>query len=246
MMRLSAPYSYGGSSWPSYGGPPTDFTADASGDGLQPAPDSSAWSNLLTVKSFKPPLVRGTNGIFSHVFEILPQSGYPTSQGPSLDDLEISLNDQPGTRLFLNVEEAFPPQSRSCCPRFTAALRATNGTVEPLPTWLSLANGFIPDAIPIIDSFQSLVSVDVAPTLELASYPGVQAVGNYTILITATTADQPPTQTTQSFTLRVRGLRPIPNEGLCEVARACLICLASLVSQLWCCYGSQPRKMLIN
>lgn len=96
-MRVTAPYAYGGGNWPNHGGPPTDFTADASGAGMQPLPDSNDWSNLLTVKSFQPPLVQGTDGIFSHLFEILPQDGYSASQGTSLDDLELSLDDQPGT-----------------------------------------------------------------------------------------------------------------------------------------------------
>ena len=200
-MRLTAPYAYGGGDWPNHGGPPTDFTADASGTGVQPAPGSSAWINFLTVKSFQPSLVEGTDGIFSHVFEILPQDGYPASQGSSLDDLEFSLDDQPGTSLSSNVADAFPVQSRSCCPTFTAALTALDGTVEPLPAWLSLAYGFIPDAMPLFDSYQS--QLDVGLTLVLASYPGVQAVDNYTILTTATSNDQPPIQTSKSFTLRV-------------------------------------------
>ena len=212
-MRLTAPYAHGSGGWPNSGGPPTDFTADASGDGLQPAPDSSAWSNLLAVTSFKPPLVQGPYAIFSHVFQILPQNGNSASQGLSLNDLEFTLNDQPGTSLSLNVEDAFPVQSRSCCPTFTAALRATDGTVEPLPAWLSLAYGFVPDAIPILDSYQSLVTLDVGATLKLASYPGVQAVGNYTILVTATSADQPPAETTKNFTLRVRDGKAVTIEA---------------------------------
>ena len=201
-LQLTSPYAYGGVNiWPNYGGPPTDFTGDASGIGVQPSVDSSGWRNLLTVKSFTPPLFYGTNGIFSHSFQILPQDDSPTLQGSPLEDLQLSLSDSIGTNLSINVEAAFPLQ-RTCCPTFTAKVRARNATIEALPSWLSLTYGFVPNVMPIFEDVQSVLDVGVA--LKLTGYPGVDAVGSYTILITATSADQPPVQTTKSLTLMVR------------------------------------------
>ncbi|KAK9836420.1 hypothetical protein WJX74_000101 [Apatococcus lobatus] len=216
-MQLTSPYAYDGknlvsNSYVNYGGPPTDFSADASGMGVQPSIDSTIWKNLLVVKGFTPPLVRGTSGVFSHAFHILPQDGSPSSEGNPLQDLSVSLNDPIGTNLSIDVGDAFPPQ-RTCCPTFTASIRAADGTVRALPPWLSLTYSIMPDATPPFEDYQPpQPAVDTVVALKLTSYPGNQAVGSYTILITASSAEQPPRQTTKSFTLKVLGAGPtVPN-----------------------------------
>ncbi|KAK9836827.1 hypothetical protein WJX74_009057 [Apatococcus lobatus] len=220
IVQLTAPYAYGGPNmWPNHGGPPTDFSVDASSAGLQPLPDDSAWSNLLDVKSFEPPLEQGTHGIFSHKFQILPQDGLPRSPGASLQDLNISLSDAVGTNLSINVEDAFPAQNRSCCSTFTAEME-TNGTIGALPSWLALTYGFVPDAmsnfnLSSTDSYSYIPPfLDVGLNLTLASYPGVQAVGSYLLNITAASADQPPVQTSKILTLQVLGAGPTVNSPL--------------------------------
>ena len=201
-MQLASPYAYAASDWyPRYGGPPTDFSADASNAGVQPSPDSEAWTNLLNVNDMTFPLVPNTNGIFSHNFNILPQNGYQVIDDVPLDDLELSLSDPLGTNLSINAEEAFPSQSRNCCSTFTAAWRDDDASTLALPRWLSLIYGLVPDEAPAFETDQPFWNS--ALTLQLASYPGVQAVGNYTIDVTATSADEVPTTTTKSFTLRV-------------------------------------------
>ena len=205
-MQLTAPYSQ---QWPYFGGPPTEFSADASGAGLQPAPDSSAWSNLLSVQKLNPPLWHGAYGVFSHMFLIVPADGIQASGGASLADLEISLDDPIGTNLSINVEDAFLAQSRNCCSSFIAEVKAADGTTGALPSWLSLTYGFVPDAEPIFntseifDQYGEQSFLDVGLSLGLASYPGTQAVGSYLVLITAISADQSPLRTTKSFTLKV-------------------------------------------
>ena len=217
-MQLTAPYAFAAfHQRPSYGGPPTDFSADASGAGVQPTPTSSAWSNLILVENFTLPLWQGAHGVFSHMFQILPEDGSQTFAGAPLPDLEISLNDPIGTNLSINVEDAFLAQSRNCCSTFTAEIKASDGTARALPNWLSLTYGFVPDAVPVFDmsdirhddyidvsdQYNSRTILDVGLSLELTSYPGTQAVGSYTILITAISADQSRLRTTKSFTLKV-------------------------------------------
>ena len=201
-MQLLSPFAYQyeyGSQW--NGGPPTDFSVDTSGAAIQPAADSADWNNLLIVKGFEIPLVPATGGTFSHTFQILPEDSTPApSLSGSLDDLTISLSDPIGTNLTINLEDAFPVQGRDCCPSFAAAWKTNTSSVSPLPSWLLLTYSLLEQA-PATEG--SLAALDMSLALQMVSNPGVQAVGNHTIVLTATSNDEPHIQVSQSFVLEV-------------------------------------------
>ena len=213
-LQLAAPYAYRNyNSYPYSGGPPTDFTIDTSGAGVQPAPSSPDWQNLVTVKAFRPPLT-GQSGHISHVFQILPQDGSLVPATSPLQNLSIALSDPVGTSLAMNVAETFPLQTRTCCPTFTAAVQSQSGSTSPLPNWLSLTTNLVQTAAASTTSpnpyyyynyyfYTSGPALDVGLALQMNSQPGPQAVGNFTIILTSTSVDQPPLVIAESFTLRV-------------------------------------------
>ncbi|KAK9824907.1 hypothetical protein WJX74_005202 [Apatococcus lobatus] len=177
-------------------GMPPDFTSDASGAAMQPAIDSPAWTNLITVRDWKPnyrssyqPL--GCNwfdrcGVFAHTFQILPAASTVKAlevQAP-MDELlryNVSLDATSDTVFQLHAEKWFSQTSRRCCLNISAVLLTDNG-VQLLPSWLSwdqilfrAASGLLTDGY----------------SLRVHAQPGAAAVGNHTVHISAADESQP-------------------------------------------------------
>ncbi len=174
-----------------FGGMPTDFTADASGQALQPSVNSADWTNLISVQKYGPQLPKSFEcntelylrcGIFNHTFLIQPNTSEIEAPEEilSMDDLlefEVSVDISNDVIIPLPIEDWFLQYSRECCLNISAVTALETG-YQPLPPWLSFWYNLTQSASgPLLTANHSL---------KVSAQPGLAAVGNYTIRIIAT------------------------------------------------------------
>lgn len=174
-----------------FGGMPTDFTADASGQALQPSVNSTDWTNLISVQKYGPQLPKSFAcntelylrcGIFEHTFLIQPNTSEIEAPEEiiSMDEqleFEVSVDIDNDVIIPLPIEDWFLQYSRECCLTISAVTALETG-YQPLPPWLSFWYNLTQSASgPLLTANHSL---------KVSAQPGLAAVGNYTIRIIAT------------------------------------------------------------
>ena len=152
------------------------------------------------------------DGVLRHTFPILPLSSMgPTGapapgpantlassapaslpQPPKLSNtaLNVSLADDLGTIYPVDVDDIFIPQSRTYPPNITTAFRAGPGQATSLPAWLAFSwNITLVEAVLSDDYGYEYISqriYDGAYALSLKSFPGVAAIAQDSVEVTAT------------------------------------------------------------
>ncbi|KAK9804164.1 hypothetical protein WJX73_007418 [Symbiochloris irregularis] len=131
---------------------PPSFTADASGAALQPAPESSAWQNLISVRNFTPTftvealneLARfGVSSSYAHTFPIEPPAAVtdapPTTVQPIASVLiEIGMP----TDYLINTSDTFRPSGKLCCPELSLSIVGFESSFPaPAPAAAELPSG---------------------------------------------------------------------------------------------------------
>ena len=174
-------------------GMPSDFSSDASGAAVQPAADSPSWTNLITVRDFKPSSQSlGCNGwdrcgVLAYNFLILPAGS--TVKAPevetAINDLlayNVSVDITSDATFPLNASKWFTQYSRACCLNISAMLSTDNG-LQQLPPWLSFNYDLTQQSWPIAKDWLPALTAEYM--LKIHARPGVAAVGNHTVRILA-------------------------------------------------------------
>ena len=209
---------------------PVGFTADAAGSGLQPQQNSSEWSNLLIVNGFRPsvPAVCQNDpyacGSLNQTFQILANGTEPAPPAVELSSAqqgllayEVSMGITQDALFATDMDTWFKSNSRNGCLSLSAELQLGSAdSTQSLPSWLVLEWSLeAPDYSPIQLTYQQAPQLIAQHWLRVKAQPGVAAVGNHTIVITATdasydTINSLPTAKSTSIAvqLEVKGIPP--------------------------------------
>ena len=150
-----------------------------------------------------------------------PEPALPLAPGPSAADplpagafdsfLSISLADGVGTAYPVDIDALFVPQSRTYPYNITTAFRMADGPAGPLPSWLAFSWNVTlhQDTSEYNQNYdgnydgsynggsqQHIPTYDAVYALSLTSYPGVAAIAQDTLVLTAAdqSAAHPPPQ----------------------------------------------------